>query len=299
MVKEESVFTVGENDLEQEAFSIAEDETLENSLTTEAADGMGLGPGRDSGGMGLGPGGGLGPGMGPGMGLGPRGLGVVPCPLEREKEEGEKESDDWRVSKKPEHFLMFLTKDLQRIPNPSQIRGNLTEMERALGQYKRLNNYISNAMQSDYDGVINAKKIDSMRKVIEQSIDELEDALEGLKQLKKEKRKMRRRGEEDNLDLKKEATAPHFNGFQMLITPFQRAIAGALINGKVSGGRNLEELWSEAKKKYKMEDREELEILQILADMGYPEFKDRLRLGEDSDPTRTEGFGEWLSNYYA
>jgi hypothetical protein len=274
MGKEESVFTVGENDLEKEVISIAEDE-IEGSLTAEAVDGFGLGPG-----------------MGLGMGLGPGGFGAAPCPKEEE------ESKDWRVSKKPEHFLVFLTKDLQRIPKPSQVRGNMSEMERALGQYKRLNAYISNAMHSDYDGVINVKQIDSMRKLIEQSIDELEDALDGLKQLKKEKKKMRRRGEEEEPDLKKEATAPHFNGFQMLITPFQRAIAGALINGKVSGGRNLEELWSEAKKKYKMEDREELEILQILADMGYPEFRDRLRLGDNNDPTRTKEFGEWQSQYY-
>jgi len=271
MVKEESVFTVGENDLEKEVISIAEDE-IESPLTAEAVDGFGLGPGM-------------------GLGLGPRGFGNAPCPKKEE-------SKDWRVSKKPEHFLVFLTKDLQRIPKPSQIRGNLSEMERALGQFKKLNAYISNAMHSDYDGVINVKSIDAMRKVIEQNIDELEDALEGLKNLKKERKKMRRRGEEEDPDLKKEATAPHFNGFQMLITPFQRAIASALINGKVSGGRNLEELWKDAKKKYKMEDREELEILQILADMGYPEFKDRLRLGDDNDPTRTEGFGEWQSQYY-
>lgn len=278
MAKEESIFTVGENDLEQEVISIAEDE-IEDSLISEAFDGFGLGPGR-----------GLGPGLGPGKGLGPGGLGVAPCPVEEQ-------SKDWRESKKPEHFLVFLTKDLNRIPKPSRIRGNLSEMERALGQYKRLNAYISNALQSDYDGIIDVKKIDELRNTVEQSIDELEDALEGLKNLKKHRKKLRHRGEDDP-DLKKEATAPHFNGFQMLITPFQRAIAGALINGKVSGGRNLEDLYTDVKKKYKLADREELEILQILADMGHPEFKDRLRLGEDNNPSRAEGFGEWQSQYY-
>jgi hypothetical protein len=126
--------------------------------------------------------------------------------------------------------------------------------------------------------------------------------LEGISELKRNKKKMkrRRRAEEDGEAMTKEAGVPHFQGFQMLITPFQRAIAGALINGKVSGGRNMEELWVSAKKKYDMNGREELEILQILADMGYPEFKDRLRAGEtEDDPSRTEGHGEWQSQYHA
>jgi hypothetical protein len=73
-----------------------------------------------------------------------------------------------------------------------------------------------------------------------------------------------------------------------------------MINGVVSGGRNMDELWKEAKEKYEMNSREELEILQIMADMGYPEFRDRLRVGEkDGDPSREKGFGEWASNYYA
>ena len=109
---------------------------------------------------------------------------------------------------------------------------------------------------------------------------------------------MRRRRAEDEHEgeLTKEAGTA---SFQMVITPFQRAISGSLINGVVSGGRNMEELWADAKKKYNMNDREELEILQVIADMGYPEFKDRLRLGENNDPTREEGFGEWSSQYYA
>jgi len=67
----------------------------------------------------------------------------------------------------------------------------------------------------------------------------------------------------------------------------------------VSGGRNIEELYAAAKDKYKIDDREELAIFQILADMGYPTFKDRLRFGDDQDPRRTSDHGEWQSQYYA
>jgi len=260
MVKEEGIFTVSEDEKDQnEVIVVAEDEI--EPKTAEI--------------------------------IMPMGHGFDPHDEKREEEDG-----DWRVCKKPEKFVVFLLNEMGRLPKPNSILGNKSKMEKALGQYRKLNSYISQALQSDYDDVIDTDKVDNIRKVVEKINDQLEDALEKITQMTKQRKKMKRRGE-DEQDLTKEATAPHFNGFQMVVTPFQRAIAGALINGKVSGGRDLEELWKEAKDKYKMNAREELEILQILSDMGYPEFRDRLRLGDNNDPTRTEDFGEWQSNYYA
>jgi hypothetical protein len=211
------------------------------------------------------------------------------------------EKKDWMKSGKPEHFVIFLENEMGRFPKPSDVSGNVSKIEQGLGQWKRLNNFVSKALREDYDGILDVELVDKARALIEQHIDQLEDMLDGINALKRNRKQLRKRrhAEQDN-DLTKEATAPHFNGFQMTITPFQRAIAGSLINGSISGGRNIEELWDNAKKKYNMDDREELEILQILADMGYPEFKDRLRVGEQTDdPTRTENYGEWQSQYYA
>jgi hypothetical protein len=173
-------------------------------------------------------------------------------------------------------------------------------MERSLGQWKALDGHCSQALRGDYEGTLEVDSLDKTRRFIETTIDALEDALHAMTDMKKSRKNQRRRRGENELDsLTKEATAPHFNGFQMIITPFQRAIVGSMINGKVSGGRNMEELYAEAKKKYSLNDREELEILAILADFGYPIFKDRLRLGDNEDPSRDEGFGEWMSSYHA
>lgn len=298
MTNEKGLFTVSEDEkMTEEIISIAEDE-LEEEATPVV-----LMPG----GMGRGPRGGQGP-RGPmsGMATGPRAeMGI--CPYtdgddgEESGESEKEESDDWRVSKKPRHFLVFLINEINRLPKPSSILGNRSMMEKALGQYKKLDSYISQALHSDYDDEIDVEKVDKVRALLEEARDQVEDALEGLAQMIKQKKKTRRRRADETHEdeIVREAGVPHFSGFQMLITPFQRAIAGALINGKISGGRDLEELWKNAKEKYKMNDREELEILQILADMGYPEFRDRLRLGDDNDPTRTENFGEWQSQYYA
>ena len=218
-----------------------------------------------------------------------------------EKPEQAANEGGWRNTKKPEHFTQFLADDLARIPRPNTTRGNQALMERTLGQYKKLNNYVSQALREDYDGVLNANDVDNARKFIEQCIDELEMGLESLDSLKKNRKKMRRRGEDEMDDgLVKEATTPHFTGLQVQMSAFENAVVRALINGTVSGGRNMEELFAEAKQKYDISPREEVAIFQILTDFGYPTFQDRLRLGDSKvDPSKSEKGGEWQSQYYS
>jgi hypothetical protein len=57
---------------------------------------------------------------------------------------------------------------------------------------------------------------------------------------------------------------------QLVVTPFERAIAGIIVNAVVANGRSIEEAYSELKKAYKLSDRDELSIQQLLLDMGYP-----------------------------
>lgn len=266
MAKEEGLFTVAENDmLEQELIVVAE-ETPQYQMEFEGVSGE-----QDA----------------------------------RESARPQQpEPQGWLNTKKVEQFVQFLDEQMASIPTVQHAQGNLSKMENAASRWKKLNNYCSEALRGDFAGTLDVDEIDKKRQQIEYNMDALQDAIDSLHAMKQtrrqQRRQHRRRADEDFDDtMTKEATAPHFNGFQMVVTPFQRAIVGALINGKVSGGRNIEELWTEAKKKYNMDAREELEVLQLLADMGYPEFKDRLRLGEDEDPTRKDGFGEWQSQYYA
>lgn len=225
-------------------------------------------------------------------------------PIEKEAlivEEGPqfelKTKPNWLESKKPEQFVQFLDEQMSRIPSAHHSGGNQSLMERSLFQWKRLNQYCSEAMRNDFDGVLDVEAVDKKRQDIERNMDALQGALDQLNEMKKtrrnQKRKMRRASDDE--EMVKEATAPHFNGFSMVMTPFQRAIAGALINGVIAGGQDMEELWDKVSKKYNMDSREKLEILQIISDMGYPTFKDRLRVDEDEDPS--EGLGEWIQNY--
>jgi len=207
----------------------------------------------------------------------------------------------WRNTKEPKHFTQFLMDDLARIPKPNTTRGNQALMERTLGQYNKLNNYVSQALREDYDDVLDANHVDKARKFIEQCIDELEMGLESLDSLKKNRKKMRRHSEDEMGDgLVKEANTPTFTGIQVQISEFESSIVRALINGVVSGGRNMDELYEKAKKKYDFTPREEVAIFQILNDFGYPTFQDRLRIGDEKvDTSKSEEGGEWTANYHA
>ena len=220
-------------------------------------------------------------------------------PVGTDKEEVEPEEGDWLKSRNVEDFNIFIKKEFDRIKKPRDLKNAKTcTLEQALGQWKKLNSYISMAIRSDYAGKLSSEWLDKVRDIIENYIDEIERNLEGYAQLAKDK-KMRRRADEE-ADLVKEATTSKFSGFQTNVTLFETAIIRILINSVVSGGKNIEEIYETLKDKYDFSPREELALYQGLADMGYPVFKDRMMIGEsDNDPSKPDYVGEWQSQYYS
>lgn len=83
----------------------------------------------------------------------------------------------------------------------------------------------------------------------------------------------------------------------LVMTPFERAITGAIVNSFVSQGKNPEETYAALKAKYKFTDRDELSIQQVLADMGYPLLKDRGHVGDESEKLN-KGEGIEFSTQY-
>lgn len=233
----------------------------------------------------------------------------------------------WLETQEAHDFEPFLVMELKRIKPPGACARSHNEAERALGQYKRLNSRISKALQSDDDGVLDIGNIDRLREMVEKHIEDLEGMLAAHDEMKKRRRHMRRRRasddsvcpkcaaplwevEENGISLTccpacdeghmvKEAGTPHFIGAAVYVSAFENAITGMLVNAVVSGGRDLEQLYAKLKDKYKLNPREELAILQIMEDKGYPVFKDRARIGEDQDPTEPDKPREWQSQYYA
>jgi hypothetical protein len=243
-------------------------------------------------------------------------------------------SKGWMDSQEAKDFMPFLLGEMRRIKQPGACARNRNEAERALGQHKRLDNYVSKALREDWKGEIPIADLDRVRQQLEQNIEALERMLEAHHEMKRSRKQVRRHRRAsdgcasifpkqghacpkcaaplweddggnpvclacDNDGIRKEAATPHFEGLQYQISAFERALVGTLINAVVSGGRDLEELFKKLEKKYKLEDREVLAIRQILSDMGYPVFKDRARIGENEDPSDPDEPREWQSQYYA
>lgn len=88
---------------------------------------------------------------------------------------------------------------------------------------------------------------------------------------------------------------------QVIVTPFERAISGIIINSVVAGGKPLEDVFEFLKKKYDLNEREELAIMQIIMDSGFPIYRDRGTISSNpEDASEEESYGiEFIKGYFA
>lgn len=234
-----------------------------------------------------------------------------------EDEVEEDEAKDWANDGEHSVFVDYVKDELKKIPRHSG--ETISGCERAKAFLKKLDGEISKAMRTDFTGAIDEVEIETLRK----SIDDMSERLE--KQIKR----LKGSGKTASLDvqlysegscnkceshvpvwhdvnndklvclhceaeeadtpegrLEKTATTPRLNVY---MTPFERAIVGIMVNSKVSAGRNIEETYVKLKNKYNFTPREELAIQQLVADYGYPVFKDRGLLNEPADPAAGDG----------
>jgi hypothetical protein len=237
------------------------------------------------------------------------------------KDEGvEVREKNWEEDKDPAMFLNYLRQKVTEIPRHSG--QTVPGCERAISFLKGLDLEASKAMRSDHSGVIDEQELDKIRKDIQSMVDRLENHVERLqKNAGVQKVRFVSEGhcekcessapmwydavtdkqicvscEESNPgSLQKTATTPVVNVY---MTPFERAVVGTIINAKVSGGRNIEEVYEKLKNKYNFTPREELAFQQLIADHGYPMIKDRGLINEPADPTSGDGI-DFQTNYYA
>jgi hypothetical protein len=241
------------------------------------------------------------------------------------EQKAEDKPTDWLNDGDHTHFLKYIKDKLSsKVPRHTGL--TIPGCERALAFLKGLDNEISKAMRSDLDGKVDEAEIDAVRKEIAKGCERLDQQLKKLRSSKKGETEVRliSTGQCEQCeattplwhdvanarmvclhcdagatvadgDLKKEAGTPILNVY---LTAFERAIVGTIVNSAVSAGNNIEETYTLLKNKYNFTPREELAIQQLVADYGYPVFKDRGRLNEESDPAAGDGV-DWNTNYHA
>lgn len=170
--------------------------------------------------------------------------------------------------------------------------------ERAVKFLEKLNGEISKALRLDEEDVLDIDDLERIR------VNIVKDVVKLKKHIKKLKAKLLKESgviiSDENIlktaEISKTASTPTI---QLVVTPFERAIAGILINSTVSAGRPFEDVYSRLKEKYSLDDREELSIMQLLKDMGHPIFKDRGAFGKkQKKDEKAEGM-DFITNYFA
>lgn len=233
--------------------------------------------------------------------------GAVDYVEDHEEEEEPEEVDDgsntdWEHDRDVRHFMPYITRKIQEIPKHDG--ASTLGCERAEKYLIGLNKEISEALRMDPSGGVDGESpldlsaLERIRIDILKGITALKERVKELNKKHKKKKKAEdivsviKEGESVS-ELQKEATTARF---QMVITPFERAITGMIINAVVSAGKPLEDVYSHLKKKYGFTNREELSIIQLLSDMGQPIFKDRGMIGEVGEDAESVDF---MTNYFA
>nr|BDD46219.1 hypothetical protein 51 [bacterium] len=181
---------------------------------------------------------------------------------------------------------------------------SISGCERAYAYLNRLNSEVSEAVRKDVSHVLDMDYIEKARVNMMRDMSTLKEHMGKLKKkLKtstsgdKTEQALISMGKEAREEIEKEATVARQ---QVVLTPFERAISGILINSVVSGGHPFEDVYDFLKNKYKLDDREELAILQVVMDSGFPIFKDRGTIGKTPEKGKeTEDHGiDFIKNYF-
>jgi len=200
---------------------------------------------------------------------------------------------DWE-SKGPHGFVAWIKARIDDIPKHSGY--DSAGLERAVSYMERLDNEISRAMRLDLDGELDANKVEAVRAQIDDGISRLHDRLDKVKKHSKSRRKKKSEFENEGL-IKEAQKITGVQGVYIMVPLLISRIARVCINGMVSAGHDIEDLYARQVKKWKLNDREQAEVMQLLSDMGYPLRQDRgFMPDEDVDIASSDNM-DWAANY--
>lgn len=211
--------------------------------------------------------------------------------LAEEKELEVKDPSDYR-SYGPGGYVDWAHYMFQSIPRHS---GKETiGIERCIAYLKRFDADLSRAIANDLKGEADIGKLEEARREIYDGIDRLEDAKDKINASRKKKKA------DINPELVKEGQkATHVGGIIVTVPIFISRLARICINGQVSAGHDIEDLFGRLVKKYALDDRQQAELMQLLFDMGYPLRRDRgYNVNELIDETSSDNY-DWSAQYPA
>ena len=201
--------------------------------------------------------------------------------------EGEEGGSEWS----PKTFLNWLHKQFNSVPEHSGY--DTTGLEKAISHFERLDREITKAMRSDFKNEIDSAKAERAREQIENGLERLIERLETVKvdKYKRHAKKKSKSWAENVGMITKEAGTTLISGITITVPLLISRVARVCINGMVSGGHDLEDMFKRQVDEYTLTKREQAEVSQLLSDMGYPIFQDRgFAPGTPVDIWRSDNF---------
>jgi hypothetical protein len=199
---------------------------------------------------------------------------------DEDNNDARKKKDKWDwASKGATGFIAWIKDRISSIPKHSGY--DSAGLERAVAYLDKLDSEISKAMRLDLDGDLDANKIEEVRSEIDEGISRLNIRLDKVNKKKKSTRKGKK-ASEDFVFIKEAQKITGVQGIYVTVPLLISRIARVCINGMVSAGHDIEDIYSKQVEKYKLSPRERAETMQLLSDMGYPLRQDRGYL-EDED----------------
>jgi hypothetical protein len=202
-------------------------------------------------------------------------------------DDDDKKDDDavgtWKDDMDVRDFMNYMHSAYTNIPKHDGT--TILGCERAINYLKDLDRETSKAISMDKNMALDVGALDTYRVNMMKDMMTLKDHIKKLQRGIREQHGKKAFEDHDmktigaDQEIVKEATVARI---QLVVTPFERALSGMIINSVVSAGKSFEDVYDVLKKKYKLTDREELALIQLIADMGYPIFKDRGSIGDPS-----------------
>jgi hypothetical protein len=219
----------------------------------------------------------------------------------KDESEIEVNDDPWNWSGKGlGNFIDWLQNMFADVPKHSGY--DSTGLEKAISYFENLDKEITKAMRQDYKNEIDSAKAERAREQIENALERLIERLDRVrsdkfKRHKKKNDKKKKSSLTEFMMIKNASRGEKVSGIVITVPLLISRIARVCINGMISGGHDIEEMFEKQAKEYSLDKRERAELAQLLDDMGYYMHVDRgYPPGEHVDTTRSDNF-DWGANY--
>lgn len=205
---------------------------------------------------------------------------------------------DW-AAKGPHGFVAWVQERLAAIPKHSGY--DSAGLERAMAYLDRLDNEISRAMRMDLDGELDANKVEEVRSKLDEGVSRLQARLDKVKDSKKSSRKKKKStsSEEFTSDtlIKEAQKILGVQGVYIMAPLLISGLARICVNGTVSAGHDIEDLYARQVEQWKLTAREQFELRQLLFDMGFVVRADRGALPDEDYDVASSDNMDWAANY--